>query len=354
MATIADVAARARVSAATVSRVLNGAASVDPAMAERVRAASDELRYRPSHVARMLAGVRSRIIGVLVPDIQNPFFMEIVRGVETVARNHNYLVVLCSFMEDPRLERQYMGVLAVEPIAGVLLVPTRERHPALRAFHDRGIPVVAVDQRVQDDAIDTVMIDNAGAAREATAHLIATGHRRIALITGPENTTTGRERRAGYRQALHEAGIPHDPEIDRSGKYAEETGQRLTHELLDLARPIDAIVTGNNRVTMGALRAFHARGRRIPEDVALVGFDELPWVVPGSVSLTTIIQPAFELGSAGTLRLVQRLQAKQVLARQETVLAHSLRIGDSSRRLSVPAGSRAEEQRPLGPASARS
>jgi len=303
-------------------------------MAERVRAASQELRYRPSRVARMLAGMRSTTIGMLVPDIQNPFFMEIVRGVETVARNHGYLVILCSFMEDSRLERQYLGVLATEPIAGVLLVPTRERLPALRLFRERGIPVVAVDQRVRDDTIDAVLIDNVRAAREATAHLIANGYRRIALITGPEHTTTGRDRRAGYRLALQEAGIAHDPEIDLSGKYAEEAGLRLANGLLDLAQPVEAILSGNNRITMGALQALHVRGRRVPDDVGLVGFDDLPWSAPGSVSLTTIVQPAFELGSAGALRLVQRLQQDEVLARQETVLAHTLRVGDSSRRIS--------------------
>src|SRR5579884_2223772 len=193
-ATIQDVADRAAVSIATVSRVLNGVTTVDSALAERVRAACAALQYQPNRAARALAGRRSAIIGVLVTDIQNPFFMELVRGVEDTAQHHGYLLVLCNSSEDPQRERQYIDVLCAEPVAGAIVVPTSDRKPVLQMFGERGIPVVAADRRVRDRSVDAVLIDNVGAAREAVAHLIGNGYRHIGLITGPNNTTTARER----------------------------------------------------------------------------------------------------------------------------------------------------------------
>jgi LacI family transcriptional regulator len=330
-ATIKDVAHHAGVSIATVSRVVNGVATVDAALAERVRAACTALHYQPNRAARALAGHHSAIIGLLVTDLQNPFFMEIVRGVEDVVQRNGYLLVLGNSSEDPGKERQYIEVLCAEPVAGAIVVPTRERQPALQLLRERGIPVVAVDRRVRDRSVDAVLIDNVGAAAEAVAHLIANGYRRIGLITGPETTTTARERLMGYRQALQAAGIAQDPALERHGPFTEHSGRRLAEELLDLDQRVEALFTANNRLTKGALEALHARGLRVPDDVAVVGFDEVPWAVPGSLALTTVTQPAYELASTAALRLIQRLQYRGSLVRQEIILAHQLCIRDSSR-----------------------
>lgn len=330
-ATIQDVADRAGVSTATVSRVLNGAATVDVALAERVRAACAALQYQPNRAARALAGRRSAIIGVLVTDIQNPFFMELVRGVEDMTQRHGYLLVLCNSSEDPQRERQYIDVLCAEPVAGAIVVPTSDRRPVLQMFRERSIPVVTVDRRVRDRSVDAVVIDNVSAAREAAAHLISNGYRHIGLITGPNGTTTARERLEGYRLALRDAGIPRDPRLVQQGPFSEDSGRRLMDGLLDMDIPIEALVTGNNRLTKGALETLHARGLRVPDDVALVGFDEMPWTGPGTISLTTVTQPAYDLGSVAASRLIQRLQHAGPLPRQEIVLAHDLHVGDSSR-----------------------
>ncbi|HVC81967.1 MAG TPA: LacI family DNA-binding transcriptional regulator [Chloroflexota bacterium] len=330
-ATIQDVAEHAGVSIATVSRVLNRADSVDAGLAERVRSAMGELQYQPSGAARTLAGRLSTIIGLLVIDMQNPFYMELIRGVEDVAQRNGYLVVLCNSAEDPRKEQQYIEVLRAEPVAGAIVVPTSDRKPVIRRFVERGIPVVSVDRRVLDGSTDTVLIDNVAAAREAVRHLLDNGYRRIGLITGPDGATTARDRTEGYRQALRKAGIEPDSQWERSGPYSEESARRLAGELLDLDPPIDALFTGNNRLTMGALQLLYERGLRIPEDVALACFDEVPWAHPGAISLTSVIQPAYELGSTAATRLIHRLQHGGQLARQEIVLAHQLRIGDSSR-----------------------
>jgi LacI family transcriptional regulator len=328
--TVQDVAERAGVSTATVSRVLNGADTVDAALVDRVRAACDALHYRPNKAARALAGGRSAIVGMIVTDSQNPFFMDLVRGAEDITQQHGYLLVLCNSKEDRDRERQYIDALAAEAVAGVIVVPSTEQKHALQVLVDNGIPVVSVDRRVRHAEVDAVLGDNVAAAHEAVTHLIANGYRRIGVITGPERITTGRERLEGYRHALRDAGILLNSELERSGPFTEESGRRLAHELLGLRPPIEALLVANNRLAKGALESIHAHNLRVPDDIAVVGFDEMPWMSPGSISLTTITQPAYELGSAAALRLIQRLQSGPC-ARQEIVLAHHLHVGDSSR-----------------------
>jgi DNA-binding LacI/PurR family transcriptional regulator len=325
------VAALAGVSIATVSRVLNGSERVNARLAERVRSACTELQYQPNRAARALAGGHSKTIGLMVTDVVNPFFMELFRGVEQVALRHGYLVILCNSAEDPQQERRYVEVLCGEPAAGAIVVPTSERVAPLQPFRRCGIPVVCVDRPVRDRHIDAVVIDNVGAARETVAHLIGNGYRRIAAITGPESTPTSRDRLAGYRLALRDAGIAHDPALERQGPLTEQSGKSMAEQLLSLRPPIEALFTGNNRLSMGVLEALHTHGLQVPDDLALACFDELPWVTPGFRSLTTVVQPAYELGSAAAMRLVHRMEHPDQAARQEIVLAHRFWIGQSSR-----------------------
>jgi DNA-binding LacI/PurR family transcriptional regulator len=266
---------------------------------------------------------------MIVTDSQNPFFMDLVRGAEDVTQQHGYLLVLCNSQEDRHRERQYIDALAAEAVAGVIIVPTSEKPQALQVLVESGIPVVAVDRRVHSKDIDVVLGDNIAAAQEAVAHLISNGYRRIGIITGPERITTGRDRLEGYRRALREAGITPNEELERCGPFGEESGRRLAGELLDVQPPIEALLTCNNRLTKGALEAIHTRNMNVPEDIAIVGFDAMPWMGPGPTTLTTVIQPSYELGSTAALRLIQRLRSGH-LTRQETVLAHHLQIGYSS------------------------
>jgi LacI family transcriptional regulator len=180
-ATIRDVARYAAVSTATVSRVLNGVATVEPALVDRVHAACTALQYRPNHAARSLASGRSGMIGLLVADTQIPFFLEIVCGAAAILRRHSYLPILCNFQEDPHGAREYrrfIELMVGVPLAGALVVPRYDRSPALRLFHDHNIPIVTVDHRSADGLSDSVVIDNITATREAVAHLIANGYRR--------------------------------------------------------------------------------------------------------------------------------------------------------------------------------
>ncbi len=296
MATIQDVAQHAGVSIATVSRVLNGTTYVNEEVAARVRTAVKELQYQPSRAAQALRANRSKIVGLLISDIQNPFFTALIRGV-----------------------------------AGAIVVPTSENPPKLRLFREHEIPLISVDRRVKDRTTDAVLIDNVRGAYEAVTHLITNGYRRIGVITGPVGTTTGRERLEGYRKALHEAGIVGDPALERVDDFKSEGGHKCAHALLDLEQPVDALFMTNNLMTLGALEAIHERHLRIPEDIAVVGFDEMPWAALSSISLTTVTQPVYELGSTAALRLFQRLQDPKALSKQEIILTPTLQIRDSTR-----------------------
>ena len=332
MANIQDVANKAGVSISTVSRVLNGTAFVKGEVKQRVEAAMRELAYQPNPAARSLRVNRSRIIGLLISDIQNPFFMSLIQGVEDEAQRQGYSMLLCNSNEDPQKEQHYLDVLSAERVAGVLIVPTRERlEPALGTFRERKIPIVAVDRRIKDERIDAVLVDNVAGAHEAVAHLLANGYRRIGVITGPKTVTTGRERLEGYEQAYREAGLPLDPALQRCGSFQKESGMHLTRELLALEAPIDALFVGNNLMAMGALDVLHEHYLRVPDDIGFVGYDELPWVAPGFGSLTTVAQPVYELGSTAALRLFQRLQKTGPQSRQEVILKPTLTVRDSSR-----------------------
>ena len=337
MANIQEVARRAGVSISTVSRVLNGTARVNDDVKVRVLAAIEELEYRPSRAARSLRANYSTIIGLLISDIQNPFFMDLIKGVEEVALRNGYCVLLCNSDENPQRERQYLEVLYDERVAGLIIVPTREHLRDLERFRERNIPIVAVDRRVKDKSIDAVLVDNVRGANEAVTHLIAHGYRRIGAIVGPKAITTGYERLLGYRQALEAANIAHDPGLEKFGTFKEESGRKATNELLALSPPVDALFVGNNFMTMGALDVLHARGLLVPDDVALIGYDAMPWAALDSISLTTVSQPVYELGTTAALRLFQRLQNPTEQTRQEIILTPTLRIRGSSVPLQQPA-----------------
>lgn len=331
MTNIQDVAKLAGVSISTVSRVFNGTARVNPEISARVQAAAKQLRYQPNKAAQSLRAKKSTILGLLITDIQNPFFTTLIRGIEDVAHSNGYSVILCNSDEDPQKERQYIEVLCAERVAGAIIVPTRETPPGLDLFKERDITIVAVDRRIRDRNIDVVLVDNIRGAYEATTHLIENGYHRIGIITGPRTTTTGKERLEGYRRALQDAGIPHDSVLECYGSFKEESGTQCVHELLNRDSTVDALFVTNNLMTLGALEALHQRHLRIPDDIAIVSFDEMPWAALSSISLTTVTQPVYELGSTAALRLFQRLHNPTAITRQEIILTPTLRIRGSSR-----------------------
>jgi DNA-binding LacI/PurR family transcriptional regulator len=333
VATIQDVAKYAGVSISTVSRVLNGRGRVNAEVVANVQAAIQALHYTPNRAARSLRTQQSRIIGLLISDIQNPFFAVLIRGIEDVAQRNGYSLILCNSDENEQKEQQYIDVLCAEHIAGAIIVPTHENLRSVRIFQDYDIPVVAVDRKVQN--VDAVLVDNKRGACEAVTHLLNNGYKRIGIITGRINSTTGRERLEGYYQALREAGIEPDPALVRAGSFKTESARVLAHELLAVQPGIDALFVTNNLMTLGALEALHERNLQVPFDIGLVGFDEMPWATLGPISLTTVTQPVYEIGSTAAMRLFQRMQNPDAFTNQEIVLAPTLKIrGSSAPRLS--------------------
>lgn len=330
-AKIEDVARQAGVSTATVSRVLSGKPYVSDDLRERVMDAVNNLNYRPSRVARSLRVQRSSIIGLIVSDIQNPFFTAVVRAVEDTAYQQKYSVFLCNSDEDTEKETMYLELMVAEHVAGVILSPTLGQNDIYRHLAEAGVPAVAIDRRVTNVEIDSVLVDNLGGALAVVRHLLEMGHRRIGAVIGTPASSTGEERLRGYAQALQSYGIAVEPELIRTGMPRIAGGHEFTNELLSLPNPPTALFTGNNLLTIGALSAIHQRGLRIPEDIALAAFDEMEWTAFVRPALTVVAQPTYDLGRIAVELLLQRMEDPD-RPHQEVVLPPTVRIRESTSR----------------------
>jgi LacI family transcriptional regulator len=294
--TIGDVARAAEVSVATVSRVLNGTATVSSERAERVRRAAEALRYQPSGPARALRRQRTTLWAAIVADIENPFFTSMIRGVEDVAQREDHRLVLCNTDEDLGKEAAYIDVAIADRMAGVIIAVASTTRSSLDPLLAAGIPVVAVDRRPRSAAVSSVLVDNRLGARQATEHLLDGGARRVACITGPSRLSNAETRLAGYRDALAARGVRSSRDLVRRGDFREEGGHRAACSLLDGPRPPDAFFVTNNLMTLGTLRALREQGCRVPDDVTIVGFDDAPWTSLVSPPLSVVAQPTAEIG----------------------------------------------------------
>ncbi len=306
-ASIKDVASLAGVSSATVSRVLAQKPYVRENVRQRVLSAVKELGYQPSRVARSLRVRTSQIIGLIIPDIQNPFFTSLVRAIEDQAYAHKYTVFLCNSDENIHKEALYIDLMLAERVAGVIITPARETGSSLQKLLEMNIPVVAIDRRIKDADLDLVVLDNVAASHDLVTHLLEQGHRRIAAILGSPEITTGHERYEGYKSALADCGIKLDASLVRTGLPKEVLGYQCASELLDLPEPPTAFFTGNNLLTVGTLRAIHERGLNIPHDLSLVAFDDMEWMSLISPKLTVVAQPTYEMGQKAFELILKRI-----------------------------------------------
>lgn len=311
MSSLQEVAERAKVSIATVSRVLNKSDKVVPETRAAVEQALRELEYRPSRVARRLRmkDGHAHLVGLIIPDIQNPFYAEIARGVEDAAYANQYALILCNSDESLEKERFYLDVMQAESVDGLVLPPFDENDAAVAEIASSGLPIVCVDRSLAKIKTDLVEVDNYQGALEAVNHLLDQGHKQIGLIEGRSQVSTSRERRRGYLDALAARDITPRKELMRAGDFKQASGRVLTNELLDLRRPPTALFVCNNLMTVGALAALHQRGLRVPHDVALVGFDDLPWAEALDPPLTVVRQPAYDVGRQAMELLLRRILA---------------------------------------------
>ncbi len=310
---IGDVAKRAGVSSATVSRVLAGKPHVSAAVRARVLAAAQSLHYRPNRIARSLRTQRSRFIGLVVSDIQNPFFNQIVRAVEDAVLPHGFVVFLCNTDENSEREMRYLELFLDEQVAGVILTPAQTDAEAYRTFLDAGIPLTIIDREVTGLAVDTVVSDNQEASRRAVAQLIAGGHTRIGAVLSDLSIPTGRQRFTGYKQALADAGLPFHPELAVFGKPVEAEGYRLAETVMQSVKPPTALFTGSKLLTLSVLRYLFEHDLRIPEDVALASFDALEWF-PSAPEMLSVIQPAYDIGKKAAELLLSRMEGSETPA----------------------------------------
>lgn len=326
MVKIKDVAAAAGVSTATVSRVLSDHPHVRAHVRDRVLAAVAELEYRPNLLARSLRARQTNTIGLILPDIRNPFFASISRAVEDIAYEHGMTVILCNTDENPEREALYLEVMRAEQVSGVILSSTQRI--ARLADLNLDVPLVLVDRAFKNSNVDAVLLDNMSAAAELTTHLLERGYRRIAALIGDTNTT-GRERQRGYEAALREYGLAPLQSLIKIVRPRIDTGCAAAIELLEAAQPPDAILAGNSLLTAGVLQAIRKRNLRIPQDVAVVGFDEPLWASLVEPAITTMAQPTDDIGKTATELLLQRIAEPQRPARK-VILQGELHVRASS------------------------
>jgi LacI family transcriptional regulator/LacI family repressor for deo operon, udp, cdd, tsx, nupC, and nupG len=330
MASMNEVAKKAGVSVATVSRVLNNSTNVNDETKARILKAIKALNYQPNRVAKRLRSksISGNLLGVLIPDIENPFYVDVLRGIEDVAYRNNYAIIMCNFGQDEKKEKLYLEILQSESIDGLIAAPANEDDLQLKKMVNDGLPVVCVDRGLKETDVDLVVVDNDKGAYLATEHLVNQGYKRIAYISGLLSIPSSRFREQGYRRALKDNGLEFDSDLVRYGNSKHQSGVELCEELLNLKNPPDAIFTGNNLITLGALETIHSRSLNIPDDIAIVGFDDMYWASSLNPPLTAVRQPAMEIGRRAGELLIQRINDPlrspiQMMLNVELITRHS-------------------------------
>ena len=329
MTTIKDVARLAGVAPITASRVINDSGYVSEATRSRVEAAIEQLGYVPNRIARSLRSKQTHTLALVLTDITNPFWTTIARGVEDAASAEGFSVILCNTDESEVKEFSYVGVLLQKQVDGFLLVPAHSEGRSVALIRRQGVPVVVLDRTVPAP-VDTVRSDSVGGSRVLTEHLLSQGHRRIAMLSGPRQVSTAADRVQGFREAMRAAGVAPDERMVIFGEFTRKGGQAMAEEVLGLTPRPTALVAANNFIAVGAFRALQGLGLRVPEDVALVAFDDLPPSFRMEPFLTVAAQRVYEVGQTATQLLLRRLRAELPDVPQEIVLPVDLVVRGSS------------------------
>ncbi len=314
--TIDDVARRAGVSRATVSRVLNEYPHVRPRVRAAVRRAMRALQYRPDQVARSLARRETRTLGLVVADITNPFYAETARAIVETARAQGYNVILCNTDNRPRLQEEYVEILRQRRVDGIIFGSVFLRDPLVEGLVGDRYPLIMYNRRLRSGSGNYIVLDNVRASRELTNHLLGLGHRRIGFISGLRETSTAAERFRGYRDAMRTAGLPVDPSLVRPGGFKPETAQRAAQELLKRRGRPTAIIAANDLMAFEVIQASGDMGLRIPEELAVAGFDDIAMAAHREIQLTTMAQQKTEMGRLAATRMLEIIRDPERFARQ--------------------------------------
>jgi len=328
--TIYDVARLAGVSTATVSRALNATGQISPATRKAIEEAVEQLGYQPNTIARSLVKRSTQTIAVMFPDIADPFYPALVKGVQALADEQNYTILLCTAEGDPEREESYLNLLRAKQVDGALvdgLVLPRSR---IARIVDEGFPIVSLDRDIDFPSIPLVQVDNRLGGRLAAEHLLELGHREIAHLAGRPELRISGERLTGYREALADAGVAADPALVAVGGFTEEGGYRAMQELLDQDAACTAVFAANDVSAVGALRAIRESGKRVPEDISVVGFDDLWLAAYLSPPLTTVRQPLLDIGRRATEILLDMIRGERKSRRVRHILEPELVVRAST------------------------
>jgi LacI family transcriptional regulator len=324
-----DVAEAAGVSIATVSAFLNSTSNVSPDLTQRIEAAIRDIGYHRNAIARSLKIGSTRTIGLTVADIRNPFFTDVVAAIQQVLNKAGYAVMLCSNEEDAAAQDDQIKLLLDRMVDGLIVAPAGEDEIMKRLVTSTRKPVVLIDRVCEGLDIDAVILDNQKGVFDATTYLIGLGHRRIGYISGPPNTSTGRDRLAGYRKALDYSRVAFVPDMIREGHFREADGYRAAMQLLTMPDRPSAIFSANNLMVIGAMRAIRDMGLACPEDISVACMDDFPWADVFSPRLTTIAQPVQAIGEQAANLLLDRLSGRAPDHSRQIVLHGRLTIRSS-------------------------
>jgi LacI family transcriptional regulator len=332
MATIRQIARELGVSTSTVSTVINNSGYVSASLRARIEKALREADYHPDHIARSLRLRESRTIGLLVPDLGNTFYAQLMRGAEDYLASAGYRLIVADTRDAWQRQRDYLLELSGKTTDGIILVPSMATTDEIASIPQllRSTPLVYVDRSPLDAQVDSVLVDNVGAAFEATEHLLKLGHRRIAIITEPLNLLNAADRLLGYKRALRAHRIPVDRKLIRPGDNTQDSSYWHALEMFKRTPAPTAVLACNNRMVLGMLMAFRELGLACPKAVSLIGFDDFDWSVYIEPPLTIVRQPADQLGAAAAKTLLRRIRYPDLNHYERVILPAELVVRGST------------------------
>jgi LacI family transcriptional regulator len=330
MPTIQDVAKRAGVAPITVSRVINNADYIRPATRKKVEDAIAELGYVPNHMARGLRLRQSGTIGLVLTDIINPFFTILARGVEDAASAEGFSIFLCNTDESEEKQMAYLKVLLQKQVDGILLVPARSTLRPLEVITKNKTELVILDRRVPSSNVDIIRCESVSSSERLVSHLIALGHTRIAILTGPQGVSTAEDRVEGYKRALQAGGIDLDSSLIYHGRFSLISGYQMARDAMNRAPTPTALFATNNFIAVGAFNALKDLGLRIPDDISMVTYDDLPGALTINPFFTAMSQPSYEMGNRAAKLLLARLRGERTKLYEEIILPTDLIVRSSS------------------------
>ncbi len=319
---IKDVAMKAGVSATTVSAYLHKSAPIKKETAVKIKEAINELGYVPNYMARGLRQKKTYTIGLIVGNVLSQFYSVIAKAVEDTALKYGYNLILCNGDDDPKKEKKYLDILRSR-VDGILLIPTGKNQDYINTLVELGMKIVLLDRLVENVNCDAVIIDNEKASYDAVKFIISQGYKRISIINGPDELKTGHERLEGYLKALKDGNIQKDENFIKIGNFKRETGIKHCEELLNLKSRPEAIFTTNLEITLGALIAIKKIGLKIPDDIAIVGFDDSETLEYWEPPITVVAQPVYDLGSISTELLVKNIERKSKKSKKVEIVTLS-------------------------------